>query len=193
MERLNLLLQQERSARTVYEGRPLEFFARNVSRPPPPDKPKKPPKPPRLAHNRLTDDQAREIWRAHDAGHTKVQIAREIGRSTVAVDRVLSEDRPPEPPPMQLTASAPAPACEAIRRSAPSAEPVRPAHVLDWQARMSAWRFEDRYQKPRPKRRTVRMLTRTQIRQELHPTRPGTSTSINSKPKAVQSIAKIFG
>lgn len=214
--RTGLLDQQQRQARTQYDGEPLAKYRTfySPSLPPPADPPTKAkpsPKPPRLAHNRLTDDEARAIWCLRDAGHTKVEIARATGRSTLAVDRVLSEDRPPAPAPAtSLTPrpvkvaeaspsepDAPAPDTRPVRRSsaAPAGEPQR-LHVLQWADRLSRIEFDGQPEQGKPKRGRSRGkgFTHHQVQHLLRSNHaPSIAMDINSRPKALQSIAQIFG
>ena len=207
--RTGLLDQQQRQARTQYDGEPLAKYRTfySPSLPPsadPPTTAKPSPKPPRLAHNRLTDDEARAIWNLRDAGHTKVEIARATGRSTLAVDRVLSEDRPPAPPvkvaeasPSESDAPAPAPDTRPVRPSAaPAGEPQR-LHVLQWAARLGRIEFSTALEDCQPKkgRSHSKGYTADQMSNVIRSTRPPTAgMSINTRPRAlVQSIAQIFG
>jgi hypothetical protein len=201
MERLNLLLQQERSARTVYEGRPLEFFARNVSLPPRPDKPpKKQPKPPRRAHNRISDERALEIWHAHEQGLTNNQIRRATGIADATVARVLSEPRPSLRPPAAPVSDASAGHLLQLhtdmRSPAPAGErePQR-LGVLEWAARLGRIEFSAPDQhKPKKGRSRGKGFTHHQVQQLLRSNHsPSIGMSINTKPRAiVQSIATLF-
>lgn len=84
----------------------------------------------------------------------------------------------------------------------PTAEPVRPCYVIDWAARMNAWRFEDRYKPPRPKsHKSTKVLVHAQIR-DVASRSPDAATTLNCRPPAhvgrPQSIAalaeaEIFG
>lgn len=213
--RFGLLDQQQRQARTQYDGEPLAKYRTfySPSLPPPADPPttaKPSPKPPRLAHNRLTDDEARAIWNLRDAGHTKVEIARATGRSTLAVDRVLSEDRPPAPEPAAPQAEvaeaspvlpqapAPAPDTRPVRRSAAAGEREPPrTHILDWGVRLAAIEFDGlpgQQRKPKKGRTSRRGLTHSQLNAFIRSDHaPITGMNINAKPaSAVQSIAQIF-
>jgi hypothetical protein len=95
-QRMGLLQAYERSAKAVYEGRPLELLERNQSLPPPPDKPVKVAKPkPERVRAVYTPNTEVSIRALIAAGHTTSYIITHLstGDSTVKrVRRLMQEE-----------------------------------------------------------------------------------------------------
>lgn len=118
---------------------------------------------------RLSEAEIKEIHRLrHAAGLSQSEICNAVGRSRETVRRALGVLSV-----VPQAAPAPMPQREPV--------PARAHYVLDWQARMSKWIFEDNYQRPRSRRRLkVLVHERHAIGQRWL----GTATEINSRPRA---------